>query len=131
MTISEQIATKLNSLGIATYSNDTSSDILLDALQDREYSLGIYTKASRPGDDKNGIRIVGIQIIARGSENPIATQGFASQVFNALNAYRRQPFVTGENYIISCLTKNGDPVGLGCSENGFYDYSMTFEVIYS
>lgn len=132
MTISEQIATYLSSQSIFNYDEDSvDSETLLDRIHDKQHSLGIYTKPSRTGDDKNSINIVGIQTLVRGSKNPIESQGYAKQVFDALNCYRGKPFVANENYIIRCITKNGDPVCLGMSENGFFDYSITFEVIYS
>jgi len=128
MTIAEQIATYLNAQSIATYSDAITSKIFIGQLPDGSDIYGIYTRPGKPIESDLGYKSVGIQIIYRGTLNPIASQVEADTCFDALQGYSGK-FVTGQNYIVSCLSKTGsNAYCLGTTEKGYFEYTMNFLV---
>lgn len=131
MIIAEQIATYLSENSIGSYSeNSTDSTIFIDSLPDGDDIISIYNKSGVKSDSKLGYFTAGIQIIYRGTRNPIESCEIADSIHELLHGFNKDYFVTGENYIVSCLSIQGSAVGIGVNKNGNFEYSLNFNVEY-
>lgn len=130
MIISEQIASYLDEQGIGTFSKaDNSGNIFIDYLPSGGEVVSIYNKAGNGGDTRSKYRRIGIQVIYRGNKNPIASFEKAQEVFVSLNGFEGT-FAASGNYVVSCLSLQGQAECIGKSQAGDYEYTMNFIVEY-
>jgi hypothetical protein len=156
MLISQQIAYYLTYQGIANYTElDTEGNVFIDILPEGENRTGIYNRTGNKSDTKLGYQLAGVQIIYRGTQNPIESFTKAQEIYFALHGFSGF-FVSneslewgitemawlvgdvpldgypdgGENWIVSCLSNQGGAERIGISENGEYEYSINLVVDY-
>jgi len=125
----EQIATYLNDQGIAIYEDTVNSEIFLDNLPDGSDIFAIYNTKGRKIESNLGYKAVGIQIIYKGTNNPITSKVQAESCYDILQGHSGY-FVTGQNYIVSCLSPACGAEKIGTSSHGEFEYSMNFIVEY-
>jgi hypothetical protein len=155
--ISQQIGHYLTFQGVARYAElGTDGNVYLDELPEGENLIGIYKrKAPQHIDSKLGFKFDGVQIIYRGSRNPVESMEKAEEIFEALHGFTgffmgndnltwggamiewsllKVPWSGypdgGENWIVSCLSPNGGVECLGLNKNRQHEYSMNFTIDY-
>jgi hypothetical protein len=62
------------------------------------------------------------------SDDPRPAYERAVSIYNALHGFKAGYFVTGETYIVLCVSTQGSPAPLGRDENGRFEFSLNFEV---
>ena len=127
--IAEQIATYLDAQNIADYSATTASGIYIDILPEKSDVFAIYNRPGQYSESNLGYKKVGIQIIYKGTGNPITSFAKAESCFDKLKGFAGL-FVTGGNYVVGCLTNQDGAAAIGQDKNGNFEYSMNFVVEY-
>jgi hypothetical protein len=131
MILAEQIANYLFYLDLGIYgSNTTEGNIYIDALPEGKEMIALYNKPGGRPDSKLGYQSAGIQILYRGTEDPISSMQVAEDIYFALYSFEKEAFIGGGYYIVSCLSQQSGPERIGQSQNGEYEYSMNFVIEY-
>ena len=157
MLISQQVGYYLAYQDVGSYTElDTEGNIFVDILPEGPERIAIMNRAGVRSDSIIlGYRSVGIQIIYRGTTNPLESYQKAQEIFETLHGFSGF-FVSneslewgitqmewlladvpldgypdgGENWIVSCLSPSGGAEKIGQSQNGEYEYTMNFVVEY-
>lgn len=128
MTIAEQIATYLDAQGLGDYAaSSVSSTIFIDMLPGKTDVISVYNRTGEYEQTKHGYRRDGIQIIYRGTKNPINSYTKAEAVFNALHGFSGN-LVAGQSYVTSVVSVQGGPECIGRDTADNHEYSMNFVI---
>lgn len=128
MNIAEQIATYIDAQGILNYNpSGTDSEIYFDNQPEKGSVLTLYNSKGSYSKTTLGYKRVGMLIIYKGTNNPVASYDKANEVFEALQGLNGY-FVSGQNYIVSCISNDGGPGRLGVDKKANYEYGMNFVI---
>lgn len=131
MIIAEQIANYLFYLELGTYSPEgIDGNIFINALPEGREMISIYNRGGTEIDILNGYEKIGIQIIYRGTENPVYSFEIAQDLFRALTEVISMELIQGGNFIIGITAIQGQPEMLGRATAGEFEYTMNFVVEY-
>lgn len=130
MLIAEQIAKYLTSQSVGTFNKTGSSgNIYVDWLPEKDNIIAIYNREGRPNTLGLGYKNPAIQIIYRGTKNPITSMEKANQIFDTLNGFSGI-LTTGGNHVVSIISSQGGAASIGKNKEGHHEYSMNFIVDY-
>lgn len=133
--ILRQIAQYLAAQGLGTYDESglTVSTIFIDLFPEPQNTISIRQYSGLQGDSLLRYDNPNIQVLVRGSLNPIASREIAVNIYNALHGFHHSRFIPeaqGGFYVVSCFNLNSGPIYLNQDENGFYLYSLNFALDY-
>ena len=130
--ILREIAQYLDHEGIGIYdeSNNSPSTIFIDLFPETQNTISIRQYSGQQGDSKLRYDMPNIQLLVRGSLDPIATRQIALSIFRALHGFHHNSFVTNGFYIVSCFNLNSGPLYINQDENGNHMYSLNFVIDY-
>lgn len=127
MILVEQVARYLHAQSLGTFDKTgITGNIFTDSFPTGDNKICIYNRGGIEPDIKNGYLSSGIQIIYRGTKDPIASYTIANNIFLALYDVKSTVFYAGQNDIVSCISDQSQPEGIGVDENGEHEYSMNF-----
>lgn len=131
MTIAQQIASHLSSLGIGTYSEvDTSGNIFINFQPEdlESISIGIFTRPGLQEFGFNEYQIPKIQIITR-SASQIEAEETGVEIYKALHGFADDYLDISGNYIVSILAMQ-PPYLLGRDQRARFEFSFNMYVDY-
>lgn len=130
MILEQQIAEYLDTQGLGTF-DDTgvTGDIYIHHLPSTPDScIAIYPRGGISGDDKIGYDMPTMQIIVRGTENPLAAAILAENIYETLNGFHHDRFVVGGYYIVNCTGVQSAPTHIGIDDNRRHEFSLNFQL---
>ena len=127
----EEIATFFNDSGVGSYTPAaTTGNIFLNTIPEGSEKIGIYSVPGLASDSKNFSYSPGIQVLYRGTLDPIASYDVSRSIYRLMHNFERGYFVVGGKYIVSSLSQNSEPVYIGVSGNKEFEFINEFIVEY-
>lgn len=97
---------------------------------DPDEIIAIYNQQGTEADVKLPEDNTSIQIIIRGTIDPIAAFERAQTIYNCLHGFDGY-FISNGTYIIGCIGQQSGPISLGTDQSGRHEYSINFNLIVS
>lgn len=125
-----QIATYLDDQSIGVFDESgATGDIFIAILPSApDEAIGIFPsggyKADGTRQDRSGLPTV--QILVRGDQDPRTAEDRAQLIYDLLEGFHAESFVSGGNYIVDCRGVQSAPVHIGHDENMRHRYSLNF-----
>ena len=94
-------------------------------------AIAVYPRPGLAADGKLKYDTPGVQIVARGTQDPTVGEQLATDIYNALHGFHDGVFVAGGVYIVNCLGLQSGPNHLGRDDNGRHEYSLNFQITVS
>lgn len=129
MILSIQVAKFLDSQEVGSYSESTEGNIYIDFTPEGGEKICINNRVGRKSDSMSDYRTAGIQVIYKGTENPIESLESAEKINNTLHGFSGF-FIPEGNEIVSCLNFQGGPYFLGVNNEGKFEYTMNYLIEY-
>lgn len=125
-----EIAKFLHSRGLVTFDETgISGDCFISVLPSApDEVVALYPTGGIEGDAKLGYDSPGVQIIVRGSKNPIPALSRAQAIYNALHGFGSGMFVPGGTWIVSCFGTQSGPIYLDRDQNERHEYALNFDI---
>lgn len=130
MILEQQIAEYLDTQGLGTF-DDTgiTGDIFISSLPTTPDScIAIYARGGLAGDDKLEYDMPTIQIIVRGTQNPLAADTLSESIYEALHGFHHDRFTAGGYYIVNCVGVQSAPIHIGVDDNRRHEFSLNFQL---
>lgn len=127
MSLIQEIAKYLDNQGIGTFDEISSSgDIFIMTIPSSpDDCICLYTRGGGIADGKLGYDLPSIQILVRGVE-VISTQQKAQDIYNKLQGFHAQSFVTNGIHVVNCISLQSAPNFIGTDGNRRFEFSMNF-----
>jgi hypothetical protein len=127
--LTKDIASYLDGLGLATYSETANSTIFDRVVDQPDTMVAILLRPGRQSPGYDNLEESAVQVIVRGeADGSSDAEQLAQDIYNALHGYRHGVFVAGGDYILSVLSPQGGPTNIGSDENDRMMYSLNFSV---
>jgi hypothetical protein len=129
----QEIAQYLSYEGFGTYSETGDSTIFLVSMPDSpDEAIMVTPTGGYVSDVKTPYDDVTLQIIVRGTTDPVPAMQRAQAIYDALHGFPQgvaaKSFVTDGALIIGCEGLQPSPVSMGTDENGRHEYSLNFHI---
>ena len=130
MSLITQIMQYLDDEGVGTYdSTGTTGSIFAgDFPSSPDHCIVVRGTGGPQGDMKFPYDIPSIQILVRGSSNPIPAYNKALEVYGLLHNFRGDKLVIDGYHIIEITGIQSSPAEIGRDDNGRYRYSQNYHV---
>lgn len=125
-----EIAQYLHNRGLVNFDETgVSGDCFISVLPSSpDEVVALYPSGGIEADGKLGYDSPGVQILIRGSQNPISALSRAQSIYDALHGFGSGTFVPGGTWIVSCFCAQSGPVYLDRDQNERPEYILNFDL---
>ena len=125
-----QIAKYLDSIGLGIFDETgVSGTIYIACLpQTPDEIFAIYPTGGGVSDGKLQYDNPTIQIIVRGTANPITAVSKAQAIYDKLQGFHHDYFIAGGYWILNCIGLQSQPIHIGRDETGRHEFSLNFQL---
>lgn len=129
--INTEIAKYLDAQGLLNFDETAmSGDTFIELMPSSpDKAVAILTSQPNEGNPKQPYDYPGVQIIVRGGRDPRPVKERAQDIYDQLNGFTSDAFVSGGNFVISCFARQGGPIRIGTDQNDRFEFSINFDLI--
>lgn len=125
-----QVAKFLDSEGLGTFDETGVSGTIYIACmpQTPDEVISIYPTGGGTSDGKLQYDNPTIQIMVRGTANPIQAATLAQGIYDKLQGFHHDYLIAGGYWILNCIGLQSAPIHIGRDETGRHEFSLNFQL---
>lgn len=125
-----EVAKYLQTLGVGSFDETgVGGDIFIESLPAApDEAIALYSTAGLQADGRNPYDYPGLQLIVRGTQNPMPARQRAQEIYDLLHGFHGKSFITDGTWVVNCLGTQSGPVHIGQDANRRHEYSLNFQM---